>query len=240
MFNQKQALILVAANKQTIPDRFPQPLAPPARGEPAQPQGLLANLLHRGGREVGQDINLAGQNSLPDNYLAFLHNTVFVQGTINSMRQRVLLSWMGNTDDADPVNALNNLLHVEHDDASTQVLGEPEAIFGAPAAGAQNNNNQHQAANNMNAPPHGLAAPGGADHRNQEQAHRLGAAQQQFEHQGGKYTHTLSCFHDCIPIYSHTNLLPSIPLYHMSVRASRFSDREWYARSTRLSSGISK
>ena len=107
---------------------------------------------------------------------------------------------MRNADDADPVNALNNLLHGEQDDASTQVFGEPDANFGASPAGAQTKNNQHQAANNINAPPHGLAAPGGANHRDQEQAHGLGAAQQQFEHHGGKYTYTLSGFHDCNPI----------------------------------------
>ena len=185
----------MVANRQTIPDRLPHPVEPAARGELAQQQGALANLLQRGGCEVGLDINRARQNSPPDNYLDFLRDTAFARNTINSMRQRVLLSWMRNAVDADPVNALNNLLQEEHDDASTHVLGDPEAAFGAPPAGAQNNNNQHQAANNTNAPPHGLAAQGGANHRNQEQAHKLGAAQQQFEHQRGKYSVLFSCLH---------------------------------------------
>ena len=49
VFNQEQAQIPVAADRQTIPNMLPQPLAPPGRGDPAQPQGALANLLHHGG-----------------------------------------------------------------------------------------------------------------------------------------------------------------------------------------------
>ena len=132
---------------------------------------------------MGQDIHRAGHNPPPDDYITFLRNTAFARNTINAMRQRVLLSWMGNADDTDPVNALNNLLHEEQHDASTQVLEEQDANFEAPPAGERTNNNQHQAPHNVRAPPHGLAAPGGA----------LRAAQQQFEHHGGKYIHFL-CF----------------------------------------------
>ena len=81
---------------------------------------------------MGQDIHRAGHNPLPDDHLTFLRTTAFARGTVNSMRQQILLSWMRNADDADPVNALNNLLHEEQDDANTQVLVEPDANFGAP------------------------------------------------------------------------------------------------------------
>ena len=135
---------------------------------------------------MGQDINQAGKNHLPGDYLAFLCNTAFPQGLANAMRQRVLLSWLGNANNADPVNALNNLIQAEHDDASTQVLGDIEANFGEPPAGAQNNNNQHQAANNVNTLQLGFAAPGEIKYHDQEQVPRFGAAQQQIKHQGGK------------------------------------------------------
>ena len=89
VFNQEQAQILVAADRQTIPYRLPQPVEPAARGEPAQQQGALAYLLQRRGREVGQDINRAGNNSPPDDHLTFLRTTSFARGTVNSMRQQI-------------------------------------------------------------------------------------------------------------------------------------------------------
>ena len=219
VFNQEQAQILVAAAKQTIPYMLPQPLAPPGRGGPAQPQGALAHLLHRGGREVGEDIGRAGQIHPPNDYLTFLRESIFDRNSVNAMRQRVLLSWMRNVDgqnvdDADPVNALNNLLHAEHDDGSTQVLGEQDANFEAPPQGERNHHDHYQAPHNGRAPPQGLAAPGGA----------LRAAQEQFEPHGGKSLQYL-CFLSAL--YFNRILTRSLgpPLYHRSIRASRFTSR---------------
>ena len=197
VFNQEQAQIPVAADRQTIPNMLPQPLAPPGLAGPARPPGALANLLQRGGREVGVDINRAGQMHPPNDYLTFLRESAFAQDSTNAMRQRLLLSWMGNVDgqnvdDADQVNALHNLLNEEQDDASTQLLVAPDANFNELPAGERH-------INNLYAPPQGLAAPGEANHHGQEQALGWGAAQQQPEQQGGKYTQSL-CFHACNPL----------------------------------------
>lgn len=44
----------------------------------------------------------------------------------------ILLSWLRNISDTDPVNALNNLIQAEHEDASTQVHGDITENFGVP------------------------------------------------------------------------------------------------------------
>ena len=121
VFNLEQAQILFATEKQIIPAGDPHP---------SQQQGVLANLLQQGGRELDQGNNQGERNEQQN----FQHNyKQMLLRRVQSMQWDSVSYWHGWE-----TWMMRNLIQAENEDTSTQVHGDIDENFGVPQAEAHN------------------------------------------------------------------------------------------------------